>query len=30
MRLIAALGFESGLVIDVLAILLDRMFRTGK
>ena len=25
-----ALGFESGLVIVVLAILLDRMFRTGK
>jgi len=30
MRLIAALGFESGLVIVVLAILLDRIFRTGK
>jgi len=26
----AALGFESGLVIVVLAILLDRIFRTGK
>lgn len=24
-----ALGFESGLVVVVLAILLDRMFRTG-
>jgi len=29
MRLIAALGFESGLVIVVLAILLDRIFRPG-
>ena len=26
----AALGVESGLVIVVLAILLDRIFRTGK
>jgi len=26
----AALGFESGLVIVVLAILLDRIFRNGK
>ena len=25
-----ALGFESGLMIVILAILLDRMFRTGK
>jgi len=30
MRLVDALGFESGLVIVVLAILLDRIFRTGK